>query len=359
MTEENIEKNKDENQNEKEVKNFWWKKWFRQDLEQEYSNDKKIKYLIVGAGSTGITFASFLFAANKDVTLISKYSEIVKKAKREYGIRLTSKVKGDKVYNLKIKTPREYKEKADVIILCVRTPDILSTKKLVKKASHKNTIITSISNGFGIGYALHKKFPKNLVLDSNFVGKCRWYDKQKLEYLQLGEECQFNFTDMYNLIDIKILEQIKEDFTQSGMNTQLLSEKEFTEMEFERLITRSPFEATCIYYNISVQDFKNEKEEIFKRLCEELITLAKAMNINVKENFLESYYANFEKYKEKDDAHIHSSILNDIKNGQKSEIDFLFFVVIRLAKKYNLNLPTYNKIAEKFKKYDTLDTFIK
>mgnify|MGYP004663883981 CR=1 FL=1 len=319
---------------------------------------KKLKYLIIGAGSTGATFACFLHSAKKDVTLISKYEDIIQNAKRNNGINLKSNVKGDKTYKVKIKTEKDYNEKADVIILCIRTPDILSAIPLIQKASHKKTIITSISNGFGISWALNKKFPNLSVLDSNFVGKCRWFDRENVEYLQLREYCEFNFADKYNKIDKRILEQIQKDFTDAGMNTTLMSEERFTQVAFERLITRSPFEATCIYYNICAHDFKDEKLATFKNLCQELLVLAKAMHIEINDNFLDEYYANFETYKERDDANVYSSILNDMKIGQKSEIDFLFFIVEELAKEYNVNLPTYNKIAEKFKDYNTLNNFL-
>ena len=49
---------------------------------------KKLKYLIIGAGSTGATFACFLQSASKNVTLISKYESIIKTAKEKGGIRL-------------------------------------------------------------------------------------------------------------------------------------------------------------------------------------------------------------------------------------------------------------------------------
>ena len=99
--------------------------------------EKRLKYLVIGAGSTGAAFACFLHSANKNVTLISKYESIIKTAEEKGGIRLISNVKGDKRYKIKIKTEQSYNEKADVIILCVRTPDIPSTVQLIKKASKK------------------------------------------------------------------------------------------------------------------------------------------------------------------------------------------------------------------------------
>ena len=140
---------------------------------------KKLKYLIIGAGSTGATFACFLQSASKNVTLISKYESIIKTAKEKGGIRLISKVKGDN-----IKTESEYHSKADIIILCIRTPDILSAIPFIEKVSHSKTVVMSIANGFGIGYALGKKLKNLSVLDCAFVGKCRWYNRQDVEYLQ-------------------------------------------------------------------------------------------------------------------------------------------------------------------------------
>ena len=139
---------------------------------------RKLKYLIIGAGSTGATFACFLHSAGKNVTLISKYDDVIENAKKKGGIKLISNVKGEKRYNIKIKTEKQYNEKADVIILCIRTPDFMSSIPFIKKVSHNKTVVTSIANGFGIAYALQKLLPKLSVLDANCVGKCRWYNRQ-------------------------------------------------------------------------------------------------------------------------------------------------------------------------------------
>ncbi|MCR5260847.1 MAG: NAD(P)-binding domain-containing protein [Candidatus Gastranaerophilales bacterium] len=315
---------------------------------------KKLKYLVIGAGSTGATFACFLHSAGKNVTLLSKYDEIVQLAKEKGGINLISAVKGEHRYNVNIKTEKTYRGKADVIILCIRTPHLLSATDIIEKASHKKTVLFSISNGFGIGFALKKKYPDLKVLDANFVGKCRWFNRKDVEYLQQREYCELNLAPKEDDVDPKILNYIVEDFTQSGMKTTLMNENQFTEIAFERLITRSAFEACCIYYNINAHQIVDEKWETFDKLCKELLTLAKAMGINIRDNFLQEYYNNFELYKERDDANVYSSILNDMKIGQSSEIDFLFFIVLALAKEYNVDLPEYQKIAEKFEQYNTL-----
>ena len=231
---------------------------------------KSLKYLVIGAGSTGATFACFLKDAKKDVVLISKYQSVIDIAKKNSGIKLKSNVKGDKKYNIKIKTIESFRGKADVIILCIRTPDISSSLNLIEKAAHKNTVVFSISNGFGIGYALKQKFRGLNVIDANFVGKCRWYDRNSGEYLQLREYCELNLSPLDNQTDVNLLNIIKNDFMQTGMITDLMEHKRFEEISFERLITRSPFEACCIYYNINAHQIIGEKRVLFEKLCDEL-----------------------------------------------------------------------------------------
>ncbi len=319
--------------------------------------NKKLKYLIIGAGSVGATFSCFLHSASKNVTLISKYDSVINTVRKQ-GLHLTSTVKGEHTYKIKITDEKSYKDKADVIVLCIRTPDILSALTLIEKASHKNTIVFSISNGYGIGYALNKKLKNKLcVIDANFVGKCRWFNRENAEYLQLREYVELNLSDSFNCADNKLLYQIKDDFSESGMNTAIMNSDEFNKNSFERLITRSPFEACCIYFDINANQIVDEKRIMFENLCNELLILAKALNIDINKNFLNEYYANFEKYKERDDANVYSSILHDMKIGQNSEIDFLFFIVLELAKEYGVNLPCYSMIAEKFKQYKTIDKY--
>ena len=171
---------------------------------------KKLKYVVIGAGSTGATFSCFLYSAGKNVNLISKYDSVIKAAKEKGGIRLISTVKGDKRYNVNIKTEQQYKDKADVIILCIRTPDILSAIPFIKRVSHNKTVIMSIANGFGIGYALSKRFKNLSVLDCAFVGKCRWYNREEAEYLQQREYVELQFAPHTSNIEASLLNKIKD-----------------------------------------------------------------------------------------------------------------------------------------------------
>ena len=46
-----------------------------------------------------------------------------------------------------------------------------------------------------------------------------------------------------------------------------------------------------------------------------------------------------------------TSMQRDVKKGKESEIDGLIFEVVRMAKKYGVELPMYEKIAKALKPF--------
>ncbi len=319
--------------------------------------NKKLKYDVIGAGSVGGTISAFLKSGNKDVRLITKYPHLVEAAKKQKGVRLISTVKGDKIYNVNVVDENNIgKRKSDVIFLCVRTPDIKSTFPLIRKLAHKNTIVMSISNGFGIADELQKKLPEVNVIESSFVGMSRWFERETPTYLHQREYCELKLAvSGSNPIDEKILKQFEKDILEVGMSGGFISLSEMKTLLFERLITRSPFESCCLLYDITANEIVDEKAVLFRALCDELVLLAKAMKINLRNDFVDEYIKNFDEYKKRDDANVVSSILTDIKRGQKPEIDFFLFIVETLAKEHNINLPKYFEIAEKFRQHKNFD----
>lgn len=318
---------------------------------------EKLKYDIIGAGSVGGTIAAFLKSGNKDVRLITKYPHLVEAAKKQKGIRLISSVKGDNIYNVKVVDESNLgNRKSDVIFLCVRTPDLKSTFPLIKKMAYKNTIVLSIANGFGIAETLQKELPKINIVEASFVGMSRWFERETPTYLHKREYCELKFAvSPKQIIDKKLIKQFEKDILDAGMTGGLISSDEMKTLLFERLITRSPFESCCLLHDITANEIVDDKEVLFRDLCDELMILAKAMNIDIKDSFVDEYIENFEEYKKRDDANVVSSILSDIKIGQKPEIDFFIFIVETLAKEHNITLPKYFEITDKYRQYKTFN----
>ena len=107
-----------------------------------------MEYLVIGAGGTGGCIAGYMHKAGKDVTLIARGKHLT--AIKKEG--LTIKRPKD-ILNLKVNAVAEedYKGKADVIFLCVKYFSLEDTYALVKRASHKKTIVIPVLNIYGTG----------------------------------------------------------------------------------------------------------------------------------------------------------------------------------------------------------------
>jgi 2-dehydropantoate 2-reductase len=108
----------------------------------------------------------------------------------------------------------------------------------------------------------------------------------------------------------------------------------------------SPMAACGLYYNVEAGKIQQEGKErkVFIKLIQELEMLANAMNIHFKVDIIEN---NLEILKNLATA-ASTSMQRDIQQGKKSEIDGLIFQVVRLSRRYGVNLPTYEMIWEAF-----------
>ena len=122
-----------------------------------------MKYLIAGTGGVGGSIAAFLSLAGKDVTCIARGEHLT--AIREHGLRLHSDLKGEHTLPAKAYTAEEYNGSADVIFVCVKGYSVDSITDLIKRVSHKDTIVIPILNVYGTGPRIQRLVPGVTVLD--------------------------------------------------------------------------------------------------------------------------------------------------------------------------------------------------
>lgn len=122
-----------------------------------------MKYLIAGTGGVGGSIAAFLSLAGKDVTCIARGEHLT--AIREHGLRLHSDLKGEHTLPVKAYTAEEYNGSADVIFVCVKGYSVDSITDLIKRVSHKDTIVIPILNVYGTGPRIQRLVPGVTVLD--------------------------------------------------------------------------------------------------------------------------------------------------------------------------------------------------
>lgn len=304
-----------------------------------------MKYLIIGAGAVGATIGGFLAHTNKDVSMIARGEHL--KNIQENGLILFSEKIGDQVIkNIQAFDQTQYSDKADVIFVCVKSYSIEEILPTINAASHENTIIIPILNTFGTGEAIASKTSIKYIFDGCiYIAACipePGVISQTAEIFRIvcgpvnGE-----------LPPQTMMDRLKSDLNESKI--ELILSKNINEDKFKKFSLTSAFALTGAYFDISAEKMQTEGEcrEMMIALLGELKTLSIVMNLDVDIDIVKDNLIIIDKFKGDTTA----SLQRDLKTQNNSEIDGLLFNVLRLGKKYKVDMPTYEKVAKKLSSF--------
>jgi len=301
-----------------------------------------MKYLIIGTGGTGGCIGSLLALNNNDVTFIArgKNLEQIKKT----GIKLKTGIKGDLYLpSLKVFSGEEYKDKVDVIFVCVKSYSIDEIIPIIINASHENTVIIPTINGYGIGEKISEKVNIGHVLDGCIYISAFVDDSGSI--IQLGKLFRIVFgARKDDLINPILLSSVKDSLSNCGIEA-ILSDKIERDI-FKKFSFISSFASCAAYYDISAKAMQQQGKyrEKFKDLCEEIKQIANKLEIEIEIDITETNLKILDSVTPDTTA----SMQKDMKKGRKTEIDGLIFEVVRLAIKTGVSAPVYSMVAKHF-----------
>ena len=316
-----------------------------------------MKYIIIGAGGTGGILGFYMTKAGKDVTLIARNAHLEAMKKQGLSVQKmwtneteTIPVDAESMESYEVKG-----EKADVILVCVKKYSLDSCIPFIQNISHENTIVVPVLNVYGTGAYLQEKLPKVLVTDGCIYVSANI--KQAGVLLQHGEILRvfFGVREKEDLKKLngqldgeykaeRLLKKIAQDFKDSGIDGILsdnIKRDALTKFSYV-----SPIGTAGLYLHAVAGDFQREGEarELFKTLIREIVTLANAMGITFEEDLVERNLKILSNLPEE----ATTSMQRDVIEGKQSEIDGLVYEVVRMAKKYGVEVPAYERAAEKF-----------
>lgn len=299
-----------------------------------------MKYLIIGAGGTGGSIAGFLAKAGFDVSIIARGEHLDVIQNR--GLRLETTSMGSFCVTPKAFNMETYTESPDVIFNCVKGYSLDETIPFIRKVAHKDTVIIPVLNIYGTGGVLQKALPEWLVCDG-----CIYIAAQIQE---AGVICQTG--DIFRVVfgvrrpgeHREILQNIIEDLNASRIRA-ILSDN-IQRDALQKFSFVSPMAACGVYFDVQAGAMQQsgKPREFFKSLINEIDLLANAMGISFGMDIVEKNLTIL-------DALLptaSTSMQRDLKAGGKSEIDGLLFEVVRLAKTYDVSLPTYMQVTHAF-----------
>lgn len=242
-----------------------------------------------------------------------------------------------------------------IILVCVKKYSLDSCIPFIQNISHENTIVLPVLNVYGTGAYLQEKLPKVLVTDGCIYVSANI--KQAGVLLQHGEILRvfFGVREKEDLKKLngqsdgeykaeRLLKKIAQDFKDSGIDGVLsdnIKRDALTKFSYV-----SPIGTAGLYLHTVAGDFQREGEarELFKTLIREIVTLANAMGITFEEDLVERNLKILSNLPEE----ATTSMQRDVIEGKQSEIDGLVYEVVRMAKKYGVEVPAYERAAEKF-----------
>ena len=320
-----------------------------------------MKYIIIGAGGTGGILGFYMTKAGKDVTLIARNAHLEAMKKQGLSVQKmwTNETETIPVSAESMESYEAKGEKADVILVCVKKYSLDSCIPFIQNISHENTIVVPVLNVYGTGAYLQEKLPKILVTDGCIYVSANI--KQAGVLLQHGEILRvfFGVREKEDLKKLngqldgeykaeRLLKKIAQDFKDSGIDGVLsdnIKRDALTKFSYV-----SPIGTAGLYLHAVAGDFQREGEarELFKTLIREIVTLANAMGITFEEDLVERNLKILSNLPEE----ATTSMQRDVMEGKQSEIDGLVYEVVRMAKKYGGEVPTYRRAAEKFREME-------
>lgn len=298
-----------------------------------------MEYLIIGAGGTGGCIGAYMTEAGKDVTMIARGAHL--RAMQESGLRMETTKKGNyTVCPVKASDMEHYEGKPDVIFVCVKGYSLEETVPFIRKAAKPETVVIPLLNIYGTGGRLQERLPGLLVTDG-----CIYIAAEIKE-----PGCLWQNGDIFRVVYgvrkpseyREVLAAVKKDLEDSGI-TALLSDH-IQRDALQKFSYVSPAAACGQYYDAMAGDMQKPGKirDTFAELIGEIDRLAGAMGIHFETNIVKTNLEILDSLT----PEASTSMQRDVKKGKESEMDGLIFEVVRMGKKYGVELPTYEKIAE-------------
>ncbi len=301
-----------------------------------------MEYLIIGAGGTGGCIGAYMTEAGKDVTMIARGAHL--KAMQAGGLRMETTKKGNyTVSPVKASDMEHYEGHPDVIFVCVKGYSLEETVPFIRRAAKAETVVIPLLNLYGTGGKLQTRLPELLVTDGCIyiaaeIRKpgCLWQNGDIFRVVYgVREPSEYR----------EVLAEVKKDLEDSGI-TALLSDQ-IQRDALQKFSYVSPAAACGQYYDAMAGDMQKPGEirDTFAALIGEIDRLADAMGIHFEGDIVKTNLDILDSLT----PEASTSMQRDVKKGKESEMDGLIFEVVRMAKKYGVELPMYEKIAKALK----------
>lgn len=287
--------------------------------------------LICGIGAIGSIYAVKLLE-NKKCNLKILVDETRLERYKHKGLDFN-----DKKYDFDYTLPQNDNNfKADLIIIAVKNNGLKWVIKNIKNFLTKDTIIMSLLNGITSEDEILEEYNNAKVLYSYFVGHTSTRLGRKITFDGVGNIIFGTLNDKFK----KEVEDVENFFKENNITYEI--PKDINYARFCKYMMNVGLNQTSALSRAEYKIFqqKGANYHLMLKLFEEVSMLAKAMGVKNYQNLIGDAL----KYLDLMIPEGKSSMLQDILNNSKTEVEIFSKTIIDLAKKYNINVP-YNQVV--------------
>lgn len=299
------------------------------------NNKKEIKnILICGLGAIGTICASSIIDNNFNLKILVDENRYEKYSKEP-----TIFNKKEYFFNYILPTSVEYK--ADLIIIATKNDGLSEAIKNIKNFISENTIIISILNGIHSENEIKKVYPSSNIITSFYIGSS-----------SIRKDRAITHDGVYKIVfgndDKNKIELLSKFFDATKIKYEISTN--IQEEYWKKFIVNVGLNQLCAVENKTLNELKKNPT-----LIEKLIQLMKeAQKIAEFEGIknAEIIYEDAKDFILNKMPEATPSMLQDVRNKRKTEIDIFAGKVIELSKKHNIDVPFNKEVFDKIKQIE-------
>jgi len=298
-----------------------------------------MKITIVGPGAIGSLFGLSLMKTREDVHFLDHNQKRVQKLKKD-GIKIEG-VSGNQHANIQITDDPGQIGSSDLVVVCVKSYDTEEAIKRSKPLIGEGTMVMSLQNGIGNIQILEDEVGEEKVIGG--------ITNQGANVKDWGHIIHAGRADtIIGKRDKKVLGPIRDVaklFNKAGFPTKI--SKDIDGIIWSKLIINVGINALTALTRLNngrLLDYDGTRS-IMKKLVSEAVKIAKRKRVKL------IYDDPIQKVELvcRATAKNVSSMLQDIKNRKKTEIDFINGAIVRQGANYNISTPANEMVTNLIK----------
>lgn len=296
-----------------------------------------MKILVMGAGAIGSVFGGLLAEQQHDVSLIGRkrYMDII----NESGLKISGIFGEHNITNLKtfVDSASITERAFDVIFIATKSFDTENAVKGILSLMGESTLVISLQNGLG-----------NVETISRMVGAERTVGGRVIFGVELVEPGHFKVTVIADKVlmgspggkaDGKKLEEIARALSTAGIPTETTAD--ITKYIWQKVLYNGCLNPLSAILDVSYGQLGEltATKEIITEIISETFSVAACKNIDLGFASAAEYEKLlFGKLLPATASH-HSSMLQDVRNGRKTEIDAINGAIVQIGEEIGIATP--------------------